>query len=119
MDEVTSIQVKREREKARELRKSRWWQNLIQRTSCYYCQTELCATSASMDHVVPLSQGGRSTPGNVVPACKACNTKKRDLTAVEWDDYLKGELLTCPHRSTASSLPGQPETRKIGHSGPT
>ena len=30
-----------------------------------------------MDHVVPLVRGGRSTKGNVVPACKDCNTKKK------------------------------------------
>ena len=47
MEEVSSIQVKREREKARELRKSRWWQNLIQKTRCYYCQKELEAKNVS------------------------------------------------------------------------
>ena len=30
-----------------------------------------------MDHIVPLVRGGRSTKGNVVPACKACNTGKK------------------------------------------
>jgi 5-methylcytosine-specific restriction endonuclease McrA len=37
-----------------------------------------------MDHIVPLAQGGKSTPGNVVPSCKVCNNLKRDMTAVEW-----------------------------------
>lgn len=37
-----------------------------------------------MDHVVPLAQGGKSTPGNIVASCKSCNTLKRDMTAVEW-----------------------------------
>jgi 5-methylcytosine-specific restriction endonuclease McrA len=41
-----------------------------------------------MDHVVPLGRGGASTRGNVVPSCKACNTKKRHLLPVEWQDYL-------------------------------
>jgi 5-methylcytosine-specific restriction endonuclease McrA len=41
-----------------------------------------------MDHVVPLVRGGRSTRGNVVPACKACNTdKKHRLT---WEQELLG-----------------------------
>jgi 5-methylcytosine-specific restriction endonuclease McrA len=30
-----------------------------------------------MDHLVPLSRGGRSIKGNLVPACKACNAKKK------------------------------------------
>ena len=36
-----------------------------------------------MDHVVPLIRGGRSTKGNVVPACKECNAKKRHRLAFE------------------------------------
>ena len=79
---------KREKDKARDLRKSQWWKQKIQRTACYYCGCDLDSTSATMDHVVPISQGGRSTKGNVVPACKGCNNKKKDLNAVEWQEYL-------------------------------
>jgi len=38
-----------------------------------------------MDHLVPLSRGGRSVKGNLVPACKDCNTKKKQSLAFEWD----------------------------------
>ena len=41
-----------------------------------------------MDHVVPLGRGGRSVRGNVVPACKDCNSRKQSLLPVEWQDYL-------------------------------
>jgi 5-methylcytosine-specific restriction endonuclease McrA len=41
-----------------------------------------------MDHVVPLIRGGRSSRGNVVPACKECNNKKKSLLPVEWGEYL-------------------------------
>jgi 5-methylcytosine-specific restriction endonuclease McrA len=75
--------VRVEREKGRELRRSRWWQNLVARTSCHYCGKALTKATATMDHIVPLAQGGRSTPGNVVPACRQCNTRKKDLTAAE------------------------------------
>ena len=74
--------TKRERAKARELRQSRWWQNLSGRSSCYYCQQPLTKATLTMDHVVPISQGGYSKPGNVVAACKPCNTRKRDESAV-------------------------------------
>ena len=30
-----------------------------------------------MDHLVPLARGGKSSKGNVVPACKSCNTNKK------------------------------------------
>ena len=43
-----------------------------------------------MDHIVPLVRGGKSTKGNVVPACKECNTKKKHRLLMEWDEYIKG-----------------------------
>lgn len=36
-----------------------------------------------MDHLVPLSRGGRSTKRNVVVSCKPCNTEKSCLLPVE------------------------------------
>jgi hypothetical protein len=39
------------------------------------------AGELTMDHVVPLARGGKSTKGNVVPACKPCNNKKKQLLA--------------------------------------
>lgn len=82
MDEVA---LKREKEAARELRKSRWWQNLIaNKASCYYCQKALKKEDVTMDHVVPLLRGGRSTKGNVVMACKPCNNAKKDQLVMDW-----------------------------------
>ncbi len=43
-----------------------------------------------MDHVVPIARGGRTTKGNVVTCCKACNSAKKNLLPMEWDQYLKG-----------------------------
>jgi 5-methylcytosine-specific restriction endonuclease McrA len=43
-----------------------------------------------MDHIVPLARGGRTTKGNVAPACKDCNSKKKRLLPMEWQDYLDG-----------------------------
>jgi hypothetical protein len=42
-----------------------------------------------MDHVVPVARGGKSTKGNLVPACKSCNDKKRALLPMEWESYLQ------------------------------
>jgi len=36
-----------------------------------------------MDHLVPLSRGGRSNKGNLVPACKDCNNRKKSRLAFE------------------------------------
>lgn len=99
----------RERNKAKELKKSRWWQNLIQKTACYYCQTAISRTEVTMDHIVPISRGGRSTAGNLVPACKTCNEQKRSLTPMEWQDYMQ-DFKKSPTDIVASSKPETPET---------
>jgi 5-methylcytosine-specific restriction protein A len=80
---------KRERQKARELRQSQWWKRRLAKGRCHYCGRQIAPADLTMDHVVPLARGGKSTKGNVVPACKACNTKKKQLLPMEWDAYLK------------------------------
>ncbi len=96
MEEFPEAHVKAEKAKARELRKSVWWANKTQNAACYYCGAVLKPTECTMDHIVPVSRGGKSTKGNVVVACKDCNNHKKDLTAVEWDDFLAGKLAERP-----------------------
>ena len=69
--------IKREKAKARELRKSRWWQQKISSGICYFCGEKFPPKELTMDHLVPLARGGTSSKSNLVPACKACNTKKK------------------------------------------
>ncbi len=75
--------VRRERERARELKKSLWWQQQCQLGVCHYCHEKIDADAVTMDHIVPVSRGGTSTKGNVVPCCKDCNSKKAYLTSAE------------------------------------
>ncbi|NLC82636.1 MAG: HNH endonuclease [Lentisphaerae bacterium] len=75
--------VAREREKARALRKSAWWRQQLQKGVCHYCGRQVGADALTLDHVVPVARGGVSTKGNVVPACKACNSEKKYLTPAE------------------------------------
>lgn len=81
--------VNREKEKARALRKTQWWQRRISRGQCHYCRKVFSAGDLTMDHVVPLVRGGTSTRGNVVPACKHCNSRKKYLLPIEWEEYMK------------------------------
>ena len=69
--------IKRERTKARELKKKSWWKNKIQQGTCYYCENKFKPSELTLDHIVPLSRGGKSQKGNVVPCCKECNNKKK------------------------------------------
>jgi len=87
--EVTEADLKHERVKARALRQSQWWKRKLSAGVCHYCGRQVGARRLTMDHVVPLIRGGRSTRSNVVPACKDCNTKKQLLLPVEWEDYLR------------------------------
>ncbi len=88
-DIISEQEIRREKEKARRLRQSSWWMRKIQKGICYYCHGNVGRANLTMDHVVPLSRGGKSRKGNLVPACKPCNNKKKYLLPIEWDDFLK------------------------------
>lgn len=81
---VSDDEVRRERAKARELRASPWWKRRTGRGVCHYCGKNVGQRALTMDHVVPLIRGGRSTKGNLVPACKDCNDAKKHHLAFEW-----------------------------------
>ena len=87
-DIINEADIRREREKARRLRGSNWWARKLEQGVCYYCGLHVGKLALTMDHVVPLSRGGKSKKGNIVPACKACNNKKRYLLPIEWEEYL-------------------------------
>ena len=44
--------------------------------TCQYCDKKLCKKTATLDHVLPSSYGGKTTFENCVCACSSCNTKK-------------------------------------------
>ena len=82
--------VEREKARARALRKTQWWLKQIARGVCHYCRRPTPPDELTMDHIVPVIRGGRSTRGNLAPACKACNSKKKYLLPLEWQEYLAG-----------------------------
>ncbi len=86
---VTEEHIKREKEKARNLRHTHWWNRKIEDGICYYCRSKVGRNRLTMDHLVPLSRGGKSKKGNIVPACKECNNRKKSMLPYEWDDYLR------------------------------
>ena len=81
-------EIKREQEKARRLRRTHWWDKRVQSGICYYCNSKVGREQLTMDHVVPLSRGGKSKKGNIVAACKACNNKKKSMLPLEWEEYV-------------------------------
>jgi len=98
-DDVDPARIKAERAKARDLKKSTWWQRQLQAGLCHYCGKKFKAAALTMDHVVPLARGGLSTPGNLVPACHGCNRDKKLETPAE-------KLLTALRTDGSSSGQG-------------
>ena len=80
--------IKREKAKAREMRGSQWWKRKRSAGRCYYCGGTFKPSELTMDHLVPIVRGGKSVQGNLVPACKECNSKKKYLLPSEWGEYL-------------------------------
>jgi len=81
--EKNKAHISIEKRKARELRQSQWWKRQIALGICYYCKRKFKPNTLTMDHIVPLARGGKSTKGNVVPCCKECNSKKKYYTPSE------------------------------------
>ena len=88
LDSIDEALIRVERSKARALRKSRWWQQKTSSGTCWYCGQKVGYHNLTMDHVIPLARGGRSTKDNLVPSCKECNTKKKSSLPVEWEEYM-------------------------------
>lgn len=56
---------------------------------CIYCGSP---EASRWDHLHPVSRGGDTVPGNLVPACGRCDDSKQDREIHEW---IRG---TSPHR---------------------
>lgn len=53
------------------------------RNRCQYCGRKFSTSELSLDHVIPISRGGKSTWENVVCACLSCNVRKGNKLVAE------------------------------------
>lgn len=62
---------------------SRDWVKLVRhyKHRCAYCGA---GGPIHMEHVIPVSRGGRHAIGNVLPACESCNLSKQSCFVAEW-----------------------------------
>lgn len=60
------------------------WDRMVNRFNhcCAYCGVR--AERLDMDHVIPLSRGGRHAIANILPACPNCNRRKSGSLLSEW-----------------------------------
>jgi 5-methylcytosine-specific restriction endonuclease McrA len=70
--------------------------------SCQYCGGRLQKNAFTLDHVLPLSRGGKTTWENVVACCIKCNSKKKSRTPEEAGMPLRQQPVK------PKSLPGVP-----------
>lgn len=87
-DGADPAQIKKERAKAKDMRKTSWWQQKLS-LGCYYCGKKAPVKELTMDHIVPLARGGKSSKGNIVACCKECNNKKKSMLPLEWEEYME------------------------------
>ena len=61
-------------------------QNVLRRDdyTCGYCSKKLSNSTGTVDHVVPVSRGGKNTWLNVVASCRDCNCKKDNMSLNEF-----------------------------------
>jgi hypothetical protein len=80
---LNSATKSRRRKSERKLFSRKDWLYILRqyRSCCAYCGG---AGDLTMDHVVPLIRGGRHSVGNIVPACRSCNSSKNRKFIVEW-----------------------------------
>ena len=49
--------------------------------TCAYCGAQV---KLERDHIIPLTKGGAFSKGNIVPACKSCNSSKGNRDLLSW-----------------------------------
>ena len=49
---------------------------------CAYCGER--DTELEQDHIIPVSKGGKYEMGNIIPACRSCNSSKQNKNIYEW-----------------------------------
>lgn len=48
--------------------------------TCQYCSVDLTTRTATLDHIIPQSKGGKDSWENTVACCETCNRKKGNRT---------------------------------------
>ena len=73
-----------------------WRESLhkLTKNKCIYCGNN----SESLDHLHPMSKGGKSITSNCVPCCLSCNGKKSDSEVLDW---YRSQKFYDPRRSMA------------------
>jgi uncharacterized protein (TIGR02646 family) len=64
-----------------------------QNSRCAYCHKKLTIEQATIDHIVPRSNGGKGLWNNLCIACRPCNVKKGAMAPHVWHGLLMQGLV--------------------------
>ena len=79
---------------------------------CHYCGVQMTLslggfdtrrpTDSTVNHVIPIKQGGTDDPANTVACCRQCNNSKGDNTLEDWRVSL--QAMACGVRFSRSQI---------------
>lgn len=63
-----------------------WLKRILSKPTvlCYYCKKETSTKEMHIDHIEPLSRGGKHEVGNLCVSCCSCNTSKNATRLDKW-----------------------------------
>jgi 5-methylcytosine-specific restriction endonuclease McrA len=64
------------------------WRSKI--VKCYLCGKTLAGNKCHIDHIIPLSKGGKHEPKNIAPTCPFCNMSKGSKLVKIQADLING-----------------------------
>tara|TARA_B100000902_G_C27180580_1_gene848716 strand:+ start:228 stop:758 length:531 start_codon:yes stop_codon:yes gene_type:complete len=70
--------------RTKKVRFSRHNMHLRDMYTCQYCMELFPKSQLTLDHVLPLSKGGKTTWENSVSACTPCNSRKGNKVGKQW-----------------------------------
>lgn len=65
--------------------------SILQNNRCAYCNSILDET-ATLDHIIPVSEGGETTKDNLVVCCRSCNYKKASRNLLSFIDSIQSDV---------------------------
>jgi 5-methylcytosine-specific restriction endonuclease McrA len=76
---------------------------------CYLCGKQADVTTATIDHIIPVSRGGHHSAANCRCAHYLCNSRKHDKTIAELLGWSDGNEIALPHRLVTVRPPPPPK----------
>lgn len=51
---------------------------------CIFCGVKLSFDNSTLEHILPISEGGTNHPDNLTISCKICNNSRKSLSFEEY-----------------------------------